>query len=236
MKLLPTLAVPFLALGLTVAGCGKKNPEGTNPPGETGGSDVSAGGESGGGEAGGEKTGGEAGGEAGGENAGAEDGPDPNKVCDAEVSDTPTALFANNVLLRLPKGMEMIEENPFFARISSGNTESVCSGIITFGAIGYFQADPKKPVKQTRDETLKQRGLDPAEITWSDETEKGRDYSGSYSVPADEKGSPPIRGWFVLKEKAGTTFWYALETHPNAWNALGKTFQESGKRLLIVKK
>jgi len=145
------------------------------------------------------------------------------------------AIFANNVVLRLPKGMELVEENPFFARIATKETVSTCDAIISFGAIGYFQADPKKDPKQTRDETIKAaRGVDPSEVTWADETAKGRDYSASYSIPADDKGNPPIKGWFVIKEKGGNTFWYALETHPNAWNALAKTFQESGKRLLIV--
>ena len=44
MKLLHTLAIPFLALTMTASmGCGKKTPEGTNPPGETGGSEAGGG-------------------------------------------------------------------------------------------------------------------------------------------------------------------------------------------------
>ncbi|WP_143140154.1 hypothetical protein [Nannocystis exedens] len=230
--LLRTLAVPVLVLGLAVAGCGKKTPDGTTPPGETGAGGASAGG----GESGGGEAGGESGGEAGGGDAGAAAGePDPSqKVCDAEVGDTPKAVFADNVILRLPKGMDLVEENPFFARIATKETVSTCDGVISFGALGYFQTDASKNVKQIRDETIQAaRGVPPSEVTWSDETEKGRDYSGSYSIPEDSKGNPPIKGWFVLKEKAGYTFWYALETHPNAWNALAKTFQESGNRLRI---
>lgn len=230
MMLLRTLAVPVLVLGLAVAGCGKKTPDGTTPPGETGAGGASAGsGDSGGGEAGGESAG-----EAGGDTGAAADEPDASKVCDAEVGDTPKAVFADNVILRLPKGMDLVEENPFFARIGTKDTVSTCGGVISFGALGYFQADAAKPVKQVRDETIQAaRGVPPSEVTWADETEKGRDYSGSYSIPEDSKGNPPIKGWFVIKEKAGFTFWYALETHPNAWNALAKTFQESGNRLRI---
>ena len=143
-------------------------------------------------------------------------------------------MFADNVILRLPKGMDLVEENPFFARIMTKDTVSTCDGVISFGALGYFQADPNKPVKQTRDETIQAaRGVPPNEVTWTDETEKGRDYSGSYSIPEDAKGNPPIQGWFVIKEKGGYTFWYALETHPNAWNALAASFKESGNRLRI---
>ena len=245
MKLLRILALPVLALTLSVsASCGKKTPDGTTPPGDTGGGgDKAGGGDAGGGDGGGGDAGGggdkAGGGDGGGDKAGGGDegggGPDPNKVCDAEVSDTPAAIFANNVVLRLPKGMELVEENPFFARIATKETVSTCDAIISFGAIGYFQADPKKDPKVTRDETIKAaRGVEASEVTWADETLKGRDYSASYSIPADAKGNPPIKGWFVIKEKGGNTFWYALETHPNAWNALAKTFQESGKRLLIV--
>jgi hypothetical protein len=233
--LLRTLAVPVLVLGLAVAGCGKKTPDGTTPPGETGAGGGSAGsGESGGGEAGGGESGGEAGG-GGGEASGGEGGGDASqKVCDAEVGDTPKAIFADNVILRLPKGMDLVEENPFFARIATKDTVSTCDGVISFGALGYFQADPAKNPKQTRDETIQAaRGVPPGDVTWSEESEKGRDYQGSYSIPEDAKGNPPIKGWFVLKEKGGYTFWYALETHPNAWNALYKSFQESGNRLRI---
>ena len=240
MKLLRTLAVPFLVLGLAVS-CGKKTPEGTTPPGETGSGGDAGGGDAGGGDAGGgDAGGGDAGGGdataggAGGD-APAGDAPaDSSKVCDAEVSDTPRALFADNVLIRLPKGVELVEENPFFARITSKNTQSTCDAIVSFAAVGYFQTDVTKTVTQVRDETIKQRGMDPSSITWGEETTKNRDYSGSYEAGEGPKGEPPLKGWLSLKDKGGSTFWVAFETHPNAWNAVKKSFQESAKRLLIV--
>ena len=239
MKLLRTLAVPFLVLGLA-AGCGKKTPEGTTPPGETGATDD--GGGAGGSDAGTGASGGDGGGggEAGGDTktpAGdpPAEGPDPSKVCDAEVSDTPKALFGDNVLIRLPKGVELVEQTPFFARITSSNTMSTCDAIVSFAAVGYFQADPSKTPTALRDETLKSaRGVEASEITWSEETTKGRDYSAAYSIPEGKKGEPAIKGWIAFKEKFGNTFWVAYETHPNAWNAVAKSFQESTKRLIIV--
>jgi hypothetical protein len=237
VKLLRTLAVPFLVLGLA-ASCGKKTPEGTTPPGETGATDAA--------DTGGDpKTStGDTGAEAsdGGEvkTPGGDppaEGPDPKKVCDAEVSDTPKALFGDNVLIRLPKGVELVEQTPFFARITSSNTMSTCDAIVSFAAVGYFQSDPAKTPLVLRDETLQSaRGIEPAEVTWSEETTKGRDYSAAYNIPEGKKGEPAIAGWIAFKEKAGNTFWVAYETHPNAWNAVKKSFQESTKRLLIVKK
>jgi hypothetical protein len=237
VKLLRTLAVPFLVLGLA-ASCKTKTPEGTTPPGETSAVDAGSGGSDAGATSAGE---GDAGGEAGDTKAeGGEppaEGQDPSKVCDAEVSDTPKALFADNVLIRLPKGVELVEQTPFFARITSSNTMSTCDAIVSFAAIGYFQSDPSKTPLAVRDETMKAaRGVDPGEITWSEETTKGREYSAAYSLPEGKKGEPPIKGWIAFKEKAGNTFWVAYETHPNAWNALKKSFQESTKRLLIVMK
>lgn len=241
MMLLRTLAVPFLAVPLLVlglsAGCGKKTPDGTTPPGETGGSDAAASGgdggsggdASGGGDAGGD------GGDGGGEKPPA-DGPDASKVCEAEVSDTPKALFGDNVLIRLPKGVEVVERNEFFAQITSSTTQSTCDAIVSFAALGYFATDASKPVTQIRDETIKARGLDPSDIKWTEETTKNRDYSAAYELGEGPKGEPPIKGWIAFKEKVGTTFWVGFETHPNAWNAVGKSFQESAKRMLITKK
>lgn len=237
MKLLRTLAVPLMVFSLA-ASCGKPKPEGTTPPGETGsGGDATAGSDAsgGGGEAGGEGGGGEAG-AAGGEGGDAPPAADAGKVCDAEVSD-PKSFFADNVLIRLPKGVELVEDSPIFARITSKNTVSVCDAIVSYAALGYFQSDTKKTMQTIRDETIAAaRGFQASEVTWADEVAKNRDLAVSYEVPEGPKGEPPIKGWLVLKERQGVMFWAAFETHPNAWNAMKKSFEESGKRLLVTKK
>jgi hypothetical protein len=238
VKLLPSVAVPLLVLGLAVS-CGKKPPDGTTPPGETGSGDATGGG--GGADGGGAGDGG-GGGEAGGggdDKGGGDppaDGPDPNKVCDAE-NEEPKALFADNVLIRLPKGVDLVEQTPFFARITSSNTMSTCDAIVSFAAVGYFQTDAAKSVTTVRDETIKAaRGVNPSDVSWEEESTKGRDYSAAYSIPEGPKGEPPIKGWIQFKDKGGNTFWTAFETHPNAWNAVKKSFQVAGQRLLIVPK
>jgi hypothetical protein len=40
----------------------------------------------------------------------------------------------------------------------------------------------------------------------------------------------------VLKERDSVMFWAAFEAHPDAWNAVKMSFQDSGKRLLIARK
>ena len=171
-----------------------------------------------------------------GEKPAGEPAADAGKVCDAEVSD-PKSFFADNVLIRLPKGVELVEDSPIFARITSKNTVSVCDAIVSYAALGYFQSDTKKSMQTVRDETIAAaRGFQASEVTWADEVAKNRDLAVSYEVPEGPKGEPPIKGWLVLKERQGVMFWAAFETHPNAWNAMKKSFEESGKRLLITKK
>lgn len=236
MKLLRTLALPLMVLSLAVS-CGKPKPEGTTPPGETGSGDATAGGGDAGGDGGdgGDGGGGDAGAATGDSGGDAPAGPDASKVCDSEVSD-PKTFFGDSVLVRLPKGVELVEDTPFFARITSKNTVSVCDAIVSYAAVSFFQADPAKPITQVRDETLTAaRGFQTSEVTWADEVTKGREYAGSFQVPEGPKGEPPIKGWFVIKEKYGKTFFLAFETHPNAWNAVKKSFEEAGKRLLITK-
>ena len=122
-----------------------------------------------------------------------------------------------------------------FARITSKNTVSVCDAIVSYAALGYFQSDTKKPMQTIRDETIAAaRGFQASEVTWADEAAKNRDLAASYEVPEGPKGEPPIKGWIAFKESGGNTFWVAYETHPNAWNAVKKSFQESAKRLTIV--
>ena len=234
MQLLRTLAVPLMVICLA-AGCGKPKPEGTTPPGETGGGDTTAGGggEGGGGDAGaGEGGGGEGGTKAGGE--GGEPGPDAQKECAAETGD-PKTLFGDMVLVRLPKGVDIVEQTPSFARITSSTTVSTCDAVVSYAGVSWFAADPAKPVEKLRQEIMEARGFGDTPVTWSEETTKGRDFSGAFEVPEGPKGEPPIKGWLVIKEKYGKTFVGQFESHPNAWNAIKATFIESGKKLLITK-
>lgn len=165
-------------------------------------------------------------------------------VCDAEVSDEPTAIFANNVRLRLPKNMKLDERTTLgdqgagsykIAVIATRNIVSTCEAIIRFGAVKYFETDPKLDSMQIRDNLIREiRGVDAAVVTWTEEARMGRDYTGAYELPAEGEVIPPAKGWFTLKEKGGRTTCYILETDPHTWNALAKTFKESGKHLMLV--
>ncbi len=228
--LLSTVAVSCLSI-LLAAGCGTKNQDTTTPPGDTGA--VEDGGD-GDGDSGSNEDGGD--GDSGGDGDGdeASSGGTGVKECDAEVSDTPAAFFADRVLVRLPKGVELVERNEVLARVPNSNQQSACEVIVSNGALGYFQADPGKDPKTTRDEILTQFGYPLDDATWSDENLQGRNYAAKYELPEDDKGNPPVAGYMTLKEVDGVLFWYILETHPNAYPAIKKTFMESGKRLFVV--
>lgn len=156
-------------------------------------------------------------------------------VCDAEVTEAPVALFNERVLIRPPKGVDLVEIQPNLARITSSSSVSTCDAIVSMMLVGYFEPDPKVKFVDYRDQVLEARGIPKQQISgWSEETAKDRSYEGSYSVPESEKGEPPIQGWFVMKEVEGLVFWTLYETHPNAWDAVRKSFQESGRRLFVV--
>ena len=106
--------------------------------------------------------------------------------------------------------------------------------MVSRAAMGYFQDDKGKKITQLRDETMIPLGFEGAPVTWSDENYNGRSFSGAYEVPQDDQGNPPVKGWFVFKESEGTLFWMIMETHPNAFPAIKKSFKAAGTSLLIV--
>ena len=237
MMQLRLLAIPFLALTLA-ASCGKKTPEGTTPPGETGGASGSESG--GGGSGGGSEGGGSEGGSEGGSDGGgggpalADNGLPEGCTPDSEVSGTPTALFADKLIIRLPKNVELVEKTPFL--FFANKAISKCDFQVTM-FVGYFQYDPARPIKQVRDDTLGQFGFAASEIQgWTDETEKGANYTGTFEIGAGPKGEPPAKGIAAFKEAEGIHYYAIYTVHPDGWKALSATFQESAKRILILRK
>ncbi|MCA9695622.1 MAG: hypothetical protein KC636_38955 [Myxococcales bacterium] len=222
---LRSLVLPLTVLALTV-GCKKPGSDDTtSPPGETSSEK---------GDSGDESESGEEGSDSGDpEDGGSEEGAGGPGGCEAEIAKVPAAYFGDRVIIKMPKGVEMAEMNPFYAQMPS-KTESVCEVLIDRAAMGYFEDDPAKPIKELRDQTLNQLGFEGVDLTFSDESEKGRTYSGAYEAPASDAGDPPVKGWFVFKKFENLLFWVILETHPNAYPAIEKTFKASGASLYWV--
>ncbi len=214
-------------------GCKGKVPEGTNPPGDDGGTAVNTDGGGGSGEDGGNADG-------GGDGDGGE-APPVAKECPAEVSDTPFELFASSipgrVLVRLPKNTTVYEENPFLYLVPNANQQSTCDVIVSRMAFGYYATDAKLDPVKSRDDVMSKLGLPPEEISgWEEEKPAGRNYTGIYKVPEGKNGEPPIQGVFVLKEAADFTVWAVYEAHPNAFPAVKATYLQSAAKLLLLPK
>jgi hypothetical protein len=236
VKQLRSLAIPLLMLTLAL-GCGKKTPDGTTPPDSSGG--ASGGAVEGGGDGGGDGGGSEGGGsESGGSESGGGSGSAPSsdlpEGCTgaSEVSGTPTALFADKMILRLPKNVSLTEKTPFlYYAKDQGSTCDADVGMF----VGYFEYDAARPTKGVRDDTLGQFGFPANELTWSDETEKGPNYMGTFDIGAGPKGEPPVKGLVTFKEAEGILYFAVYTAHPNAWKAVKATFEESAKRIVILR-
>jgi len=167
--------------------------------------------------------------------AGTGGAPAPAGPCVAAVNDLATSLFNGRVLIRLPKGLELVEQNPFFANLAANPQSTSCGSPVRYGAVGFFQ-QPDASMIQVRDTLLELRGIPAGTVTWSEEGTRGRNYTGAYTAAADAKtGAAPVRGWMVLREAPGDKHAYfaLFETDEASWEPLKAVFQEAGRSLLV---
>ncbi|MDC0671549.1 hypothetical protein [Nannocystis radixulma] len=158
-------------------------------------------------------------------------GPPP---CQPALADTPTALFGTRILVRMPKGVELAEQNPFYAQAVAPDQATSCGQPLAYAAVGFFEY-PNAPTTAVRDQVLELRGIAKGTATWEDEGTRGKTYTGAYSAPADAAtGAPAVRGWFVLRDANDKYGYFALyETDPTHWDALKSVLVASGKSLLV---
>lgn len=154
--------------------------------------------------------------------------------CEPALAEASTALFGTRILVRLPKGVEVAEENPFYAQAVAPDQVTPCGQKVSYAALGFFEY-PNAATTAVRDQVLELRGIPRASVTWEDEGTRGRTYTGAYSAPADEAtGAPAVRGWFVLRDSNDKYGYFALyESDPAHWDALKEVFVASGRSLLI---
>jgi hypothetical protein len=156
-------------------------------------------------------------------------------ACTAALNDLSTSLFGGRVLIRLPKGLELIEQNGFYALLAAPQQATSCGAPVKYAAVGFF-VQPAANVTQVCDQLLQLRGLALDGVTFSEEGTRGRNYTAAYAASADPKtGAPPARGWIVLREAPNDKYaYFALyETDEASWDALRPVFQESGRHLLV---
>lgn len=173
-----------------------------------------------------------------GEGAASESAPEASEpaapaACEPALADQPTALFGTRVLVRMPKGVEIVEKNPFYAQAARPNQATSCGQPVSYAAVGFFEYPPGAQLNAVRDQLLELRGLPAASLTWEEEGAQGRTYTGAYAAPEDA-GGPALRGWLVLREANDKYAYFALlETDPGSWAALRPLFQSVGRNFLV---
>lgn len=157
-------------------------------------------------------------------------------ACAPALNDLATSLFSGRVLIHLPKGLELVEQNGFYAVLAAPNQATSCGAPVRYAAVGFFQQPAAGTVTDVRDQLLELRGIPSETVTWSDEGTRGRHFTGAYTAAADAKtGAPPTRGWMVLRDAPNDKYAYfaLFETDEANWEAQKAVFIESGRRLLV---
>jgi hypothetical protein len=218
-------AISF-SFALAIPACKNTPPDGTsNPPGSEEG-----------GKRGKRKRGGNDGGE-GGEAAGEDGGSEAPKSCDPKVADTPTALFGDQVLIRPPVNVELVEDNPQFATtFTSGGFVSACEATVDRMSLFVFENDKKKNVKAYMDEVIGtmlansgykggSRGKDFVETDVQLDTE--------VEYPASD-GQPPAKLYISVKKLYQYTLVVVFQTRPEEFGALQPSFKASAESLIVL--
>ncbi|MEX1364865.1 MAG: hypothetical protein AB1Z98_17185 [Nannocystaceae bacterium] len=217
-----------------MAGCGPKKPPGTNPPGETGGGDGAGQTTDGGGSSDG--GGSEADGGGATNDGGGTDGAAPAD-CAAKVSDTPTLLFNDKVIMRAPPGVEFVpDENPtFISAFMTGGFMSTCDAIIKRVMISVFQVDKKKKPGKVLDEmveALASQGYTDGKKSAAF-VDTATDYHAAIEY-AGGGGSESVVLYIAVARRGDTDFVVIFESGPEDYKALRPTYEESAKSLFIV--
>lgn len=157
-------------------------------------------------------------------------------ACTPSLADLATSLFGGRVLITLPKGVELVEQNPFYAQSAAPQQATSCGAQVRYAAVGFFEWPAGASLTQVRDQLLELRGIPQATLTWSEEGTRGRHYTAAYSAAQDPNTqAPPARGWVVLRDAPNDKFAYfaVFESDEAAWNELRPVFQEAGRHLLV---
>ncbi len=231
----------FFALTLSLGGCSKDKPDGTNPPEDGDAAGADTGGKRKRGRKG-RKGGGTGGGGGGGGGAQADPKFDAEKECPGEVAGTPSAIFPHpdsgepTAFVRVPKGMDkddLVEQNPFFyMTMAKDGFQSQCEAMVAFMAAGMIDDEPDKDMKTfVTDFLTGKMGYKVAGL--EDETVEGRKFTGAVNA-ASQQGPGKLWVSFENKYNSGKVFFIVLEAHPNAFAAIKPTFRAVTDSLIVV--
>ncbi|MCA9660206.1 MAG: hypothetical protein KC486_17810 [Myxococcales bacterium] len=129
--------------------------------------------------------------------------------------------------MSLPKGVEMVEQNPFFARSATGTQVSSCGTTIPFAALGYVRSTASQAA--IRKHIMMLRGFEPEELSFSNESTQGDTTIATYDV----SGNAGIRGLVFFKRDRGWYYWGLYEASTEDFSTLEGVFRSSFASLLI---
>jgi hypothetical protein len=223
-----------LCLGLA-GGCGPKKPPGTNPPGDTSGGGGGGGGASDGG--GGASDGGGGAAADGGDAGGGDGGAAAPETCDAKVAEAPSLIFADQVMLRPPVGVEFTpDENPTVQKAQmSGGFVSACDASVKRVMVFVYEVDKKKKPAKLMDEfigTLESQGY-----TGGTKSSAHVDTATDYHLSVEYGGGGGSQAtvlYLAVARRGDRDFMAVYESSPDEFKLLKPTFEESAKSILIV--
>ncbi|MCB9754386.1 MAG: hypothetical protein H6713_30960 [Myxococcales bacterium] len=210
-----TIVVACLALA---PACDQKSSSGSNPPGVA--NNANGGGGAGQPVAGGPSPGGPGPANSSGGGVAA---PPP---CTVELDDAPTGFFNKRLAVTLPKGVELVEQNPFFALVERNDIPSSCGATLHFAAVGYVR--PSGTTAEIRDQLLSFRGIPPEQISgWEQEADDGTNYTAVYNASASG-GAPAIKGLLTMRRGGeGAMYFVIYEATPAAWSQIEPSLRAS---------
>jgi len=146
--------------------------------------------------------------------------------CDSELDIQPTSFFGNRILMTLPKGVEMEEQNPFFARSTSAGQVDSCGRSVPFAAVGYVRSTAS--LADIRRRILALRGFET--VTYSGEQSQGDTTVAIYDA---DPGGAAVRGLVLFKRDRGWYYWSVYEASPEDFPQVEQIYRQSFASLMI---
>ncbi len=215
------LSVSLIGGALALCGCEKSGGT-TAPGGSPGGASGDPAVAGAPGEPGAPAVAGEGAAASGAEGAGAPAAP----ACDPELDIQPTSFFGNRMLLTLAKGIELTEQNPFFARSTDGNQQDSCGRAVPLAAVGYVRSTAS--MAEIRMHVMALRGFE--EVRYSGESTQGDTTVATYEVDA---GGTAVKGLVLFRRDRGWYYWSIYETTPELFPQQEAIFRSSFGSLMI---
>jgi len=151
--------------------------------------------------------------------------------CDPALSSEMIGFFGMRMLIKLPEGVELVEQNPFFARSATGGQASSCGASVTFAALGFFRSSA--PLGESRRTVMRMRGLAPGALSFEGESNQTNALSATFNAAAGEKGEPAAKGLVLLRRDREWVYWLILEAKPDDFGRLEGVFQASVASLMV---